>query len=180
MILFLLTADSYTAPHAHQGICDGFIVCWDGSFYSDGSFYQDGSFQKVIMSMMSSLRRLASRRISCLESVAPIVGCSVRSFSSRPLQTPFPTVTHHAFVRSFSVSANGAPTEEKPPAEEVKEMSSEELVEELRKAITELESELNKSEEKCKELQDKLLRALAENENTRQRYRKEVGSRMTS
>lgn len=54
------------------------------------------------------------------------------------------------------------------------EVSTAEVVEELRKAINELETQLISTESKCKELQDKLLRSLAENENARMRYQKEV------
>lgn len=55
-------------------------------------------------------------------------------------------------------------------------VSAAEVIEQLRKAIDELDGQLTASDERCKELQDKLLRALAENENSRVRYRKEVTS----
>lgn len=85
--------------------------------------------------------------------------------------------------RQFSITSSTRPpsdTSETPSPEEdadkgpAAEVSLAEVVEELRKAITELENELASSEEKCKDLQDRLLRALAENENARVRYRKEV------
>lgn len=135
----------------------------------------------TFLAMQTSLRRVTSNVLPRIpkQLVLPAAGRSSQFFNrgsstASPCSLRGPVMVVGRSVGSF---ANGPFTEdssveEKVPAEP--EVSNAEVIEELRGAVAELESQLGTVEEKCKETQEKLLRALAENENSRERYRKEV------